>query len=139
MFFQQAGMAEVSVAAADTGTDIRAARTLLLLEGPIVPVLLRLGLPNVAVMVAQAAVGLIETYFVGFLGTDALAGVALVFPVLMLMQMMSAGAIGGGWSLFRLFDAGLAGLFAMVSLGLLVFGGIIAAAIARGSWKPPRS
>ncbi|HYC13400.1 MAG TPA: MATE family efflux transporter, partial [Stellaceae bacterium] len=42
--------------------------------------------------------GLIETYFVGFLGTDALAGVALVFPMLMLMQMMSAGAIGGGIS-----------------------------------------
>jgi hypothetical protein len=32
------------------------------------------------------------------LGTDALAGVALVFPVLMLMQMMSAGAMGGGIS-----------------------------------------
>ena len=37
-----------------------------------------------------------ETYFVGFLGTDALAGVALVFPVIMLMQMMSAGGMGGG-------------------------------------------
>jgi len=46
----------------------------------------------------QAAVGLIETYFVATLGTDALAGVALVFPVLMLMQMMSAGAMGGGIS-----------------------------------------
>ena len=29
------------------------------------------------------------------LGTDALAGVALVFPGVMLMQMMSAGAMGG--------------------------------------------
>ncbi|MDH5540228.1 MAG: MATE family efflux transporter, partial [Rhizobacter sp.] len=34
--------------------------------------------------------------FVGKLGTDALAGMALVFPVLMLMQMTSAGAMGGG-------------------------------------------
>ena len=49
-------------------------------------------------MVVQASVGLIETYFVGKLGTDALAGVALVFPVVMLMQMMSAGAMGGGIS-----------------------------------------
>src|SRR6266704_3673405 len=49
-------------------------------------------------MFVQAAVGLIETYFVGKLGTDALAGVALVFPALMLMQMMSAGAMGGGIS-----------------------------------------
>jgi putative MATE family efflux protein len=39
---------------------------------------------------------LVETYFVGFLGKDALAGVALVFPVLMLMTMMSNGALGGG-------------------------------------------
>ena len=71
-------------------------RTRLMLEAPIVPTLLRLAWPNVAVMLAQAAVGLIEAYFVGWLGTDALAGVALVFPVLMLMQMMSGGAIGGG-------------------------------------------
>jgi Na+-driven multidrug efflux pump len=48
------------------------------------------------VLVAQAAAGLIETFFIGKLGTDALAGVALVFPVVMLMQMMSAGAMGGG-------------------------------------------
>jgi putative MATE family efflux protein len=52
--------------------------------------------PNVIVMVAQASAGLIETWFVGKLGTDALAGMSLVFPVVMLMQMMSAGAMGGG-------------------------------------------
>lgn len=71
-------------------------RTRLLLEAPIVPTLLRLAAPNVVVMVAQAAVGLIETYFVGKLGLDALAGMALVFPIVMLMQMTSAGAMGGG-------------------------------------------
>ena len=75
-----------------------AARTRLLLEAPIVPTLLRLAAPNVLVMLVQASVGLIETYFVGWLGTDALAGVALVFPLVMLMQMMSAGAMGGGIS-----------------------------------------
>ena len=71
-------------------------RTRMLLEAPIVPTLLRLAAPNVLVMVAQASVGLIETYFVGKLGTDALAGMALVFPIVMLMQMTSAGAMGGG-------------------------------------------
>ncbi len=71
-------------------------RTRLLLEGPIAPTLLRLGAPMVLVMLAQAVVGLIETWFVGKLGTDALAGMALVFPAVMLMQMMSAGAMGGG-------------------------------------------
>ena len=74
------------------------ARTRVLLEGPIATTLVRLAAPNVLVMFVQAAVGLIETYFVARLGTDALAGVALVFPVLMLMQMMSAGAMGGGIS-----------------------------------------
>jgi putative MATE family efflux protein len=74
------------------------ARTRRLIEAPITATLLRLAAPNVLVMVAQASVGLIETYFVGKLGTAALAGVALVFPVVMLMQMMSAGAMGGGIS-----------------------------------------
>jgi len=73
-------------------------RTRALLEAPIAVTLVRLAAPNVLVMVAQSAVGLIETYFVGKLGTDALAGVSLVFPAVMLMQMMSAGAMGGGIS-----------------------------------------
>ena len=66
------------------------------LSGPIAPVMLRLALPTITVLVAQALVGVAETYFVSFLGTEALAGVALVFPVLMLVQMMSNGGIGGG-------------------------------------------
>jgi putative MATE family efflux protein len=73
-------------------------RTRALLEAPIAPTLLRLAAPNVLVMIVQASVGLVETYFIGWLGTDSLAGVALVFPVVMLMQMMSAGAMGGGIS-----------------------------------------
>jgi putative MATE family efflux protein len=73
-------------------------RTRILLEAPITSTLLRLSAPNVLVMLVQASLGLIETYFVGKLGTAALAGVALVFPVVMLMQMMSAGAMGGGIS-----------------------------------------
>jgi putative MATE family efflux protein len=73
-------------------------RTRILIEGPIALTLLRLAAPNVLVMLAQTSVGFVETYFVGKLGTDPLAGVALVFPVLMLMQMMSAGAMGGGIS-----------------------------------------
>src|SRR3990167_5130270 len=77
-------------------TDALNPRTRMLLEAPIAPTLLRLAAPNVLVMLAQAGVGLIETYFVGKLGTDALAGMALVFPVVMLMQMTSAGAMGGG-------------------------------------------
>lgn len=61
-------------------------RTRVLLHGPIVPTLLRMAWPNVLVMVAQATTGLIETWFVSKLGTDALAGMALVFPGVMLIK-----------------------------------------------------
>jgi putative MATE family efflux protein len=73
-------------------------RTRQLLHGAIVPTLLRLAWPNILVMLAQASTGLIETWWVSRLGTDALAGMALVFPVFMMMQMLSAGAMGGGIS-----------------------------------------
>jgi putative MATE family efflux protein len=73
-------------------------RTQALLDAPLLPLLLRLAAPNILLMLAQSATGLIETYFVGKLGTDALAGVSIVFPGVMLMQMLSAGAMGGGIS-----------------------------------------
>jgi MATE family, multidrug efflux pump len=87
-------MSTASLPAENGGAHDR--RTRVLLEAPIARTLLRLGAPNMLVMGAQASVGLVETYFIGKLGTDALAGVALVFPVVMTMQMMSAGAMGGG-------------------------------------------
>jgi Na+-driven multidrug efflux pump len=73
-------------------------RTRILLEAPLVPLLLRLAGPNILLMLAQSATGVIKIYFVGKLGTDALAGVSIVFPGVMLMQMISAGAMGGGIS-----------------------------------------
>ncbi len=69
-----------------------------MLDAPILPTLLRLAAPNLVVILAQAAATFLESYFLGLLGTDVLAGTALVFPVIMLMQMMSAGAVGGGIS-----------------------------------------
>lgn len=73
-------------------------RTRLLLQGRVLPTLLLLAWPNILVLLAQASVGLIETWWVAHLGTDALAGAALVFPAFLLMQMLSAGAVGGGIS-----------------------------------------
>ena len=49
-------------------------------------------------MLAQASTGLVETFWVSRLGADALAGMALVFPGFTMMQMLSAGAVGGGIS-----------------------------------------
>ncbi len=67
-----------------------------LLVGPVAPTLLRLAAPNVLVMVLQAGVTTLDAVFVGWLGSQALAGVSLVFPLVMLMQTMSAGGMGGG-------------------------------------------
>jgi putative MATE family efflux protein len=83
------------VIAAASGSPM-AARTRSLLEAPIVPTLLRLAAPNVAVMAAQAIVSTCEVYFIGWLGSEALAGGAMVYPLIMLMQTMSAGGMGGG-------------------------------------------
>lgn len=69
-----------------------------LLQGPILPTLLRLAVPNVFAMAAATAVGIGETIYVGLLGKTSLAAMALVFPFVMLMQMFSAGAMGGGVS-----------------------------------------
>ena len=44
---------------------------------------------------AQTAVGSAESWYVGRLGTIPLAGLALAFPMFMLMNMLGAGAIGG--------------------------------------------
>ena len=71
-------------------------RTRRLLEAPVAPTLLRLAAPNVLVMVLQAVVTTMDAVFVGWLGASALAGVSLVYPLVMLMQTMSAGGMGGG-------------------------------------------
>jgi len=71
-------------------------RTRKLLQGAIVPTLLGMAWPNILVMSAQASTGLIETWWVSHLGSDALTGMALVFPGFMMMQMISGGAMGGG-------------------------------------------
>src|SRR6266705_4271401 len=109
-------------------------RTRLLLEAPTASTLLRLAIPNMLVMLAQAAAGLVETYFIGKLGTDALAGVALVFPVVMLMQMMSAGAMGGGIasSIARALGAGRRADANALALHALVIALCLGAAFAIG-------
>ena len=73
-----------------------AARTRRLLEAPVLTTLLALAAPNVLVMVLQAVVTTLDAVFVGWLGPAALAGVSLVYPLVMLMQTMSAGGMGGG-------------------------------------------
>ncbi|WP_169542859.1 MATE family efflux transporter [Sneathiella aquimaris] len=66
-----------------------------ILTAPIVPTLLKLAAPNIAGFVIMALVTMAELWFVGQLGTSALAGLALAFPMVILMQMLSAGSMGG--------------------------------------------
>jgi len=73
-------------------------RTERLLAAPIVPTLARLSAPGVLLVAFQSMVSVGDTFFVGRLGTAPLAGLALVFPLIMLLQMTSAGAMGGGVS-----------------------------------------
>ncbi len=93
----------------DAAATRRAARTRILLEGPIGPTLATLALPNVLAMVVQTAQSVAEAYFASLLGVTALAGLALVFPLVMLTQMLSAGAMGGAISasVARALGAGL--------------------------------
>lgn len=66
-----------------------------LLSAPIGPTIARLAAPNVAAMFVMLATSGAEAWYVGQIGTQALAGLALVFPMFMLMGMIAAGAVGG--------------------------------------------
>ncbi|WOH67174.1 MATE family efflux transporter [Bradyrhizobium sp. BWA-3-5] len=77
---------------------VPSAPTNAILTSPILPTLLKLALPNAIAMVGTTMVAVAETSYIGRLGTEPLAGIALVFPFVMLTQMMSAGAMGGGVS-----------------------------------------
>jgi putative MATE family efflux protein len=76
-----------------TGAPLRAHP---LLSAPIGSSLWKLAAPTTVVMIAQTFVAIAETFIFGKLGTAALAGFALVFPLMMMMTMMAAGGMGGG-------------------------------------------
>lgn len=79
-----------------------------LVTAPIGRTLLRLAGPTIGLMAVHIVVAAIDVYFVSRLGTDALAAMALVFPLQMLMQNIAFGSIGGGVasSLARALGAG---------------------------------
>jgi putative MATE family efflux protein len=106
------------------------------LQGPIARSLLSLAWPVLAVLALQTFVGLAETWFVSFLGTDALAGVALVFPLFMLMTMMSNGGIGGGVSsaVARALGAGRTKDAAALAMHAVVIGLVLGVLFAIGAW-----
>ena len=75
-----------------------AARTKLLLAGPIFPTLLRLAAPNVLNLLAFVGVIIFDGFFLGRIGTDALAGASLAFPWVMLVLQTTNSGMGAGVS-----------------------------------------
>ena len=69
-----------------------------LLDGPILRTLLWLAWPNVVALSAGTCVVIAETSYIGRLGMESLAAMALVFPFVILTMTMSGGAMGGGVS-----------------------------------------
>ncbi len=109
-----------------------------LLAGPIVPTLVRLASPNVLGLFAQTLTIAYDGYIVARLGTEALAAVALVFPLSMLMVQLSRAAMGGGVAsaVARMLGAGdrqratavaWHGLLIEIALGLCIGVGLLAA------------
>src|SRR6202790_2629441 len=67
-----------------------------LTDGPILRTLLWLAWPNVIALSAGTCVVIAETSYIGRLGVESLAAMALVFPIVILTMTMSGGAMGGG-------------------------------------------
>ena len=74
------------------------AKTKRLLEGPVLSTLLKLAAPNVLNLLALAGMITFDGLFVGRLGADALAGVSLAFPWVMLIMQSTNGGMGAGVS-----------------------------------------
>ena len=84
------------LSAPSTPKPAAAARTKLLLEGPILPTLLRLAAPNVLNLLAFVGVIVFDGFFLGRIGTNALAGASLAFPFVMLVLQTTNSGMGAG-------------------------------------------
>ena len=85
----------IGASAATPAASPATSRTRQMLDAPLLPTLFRLATPNVVGLFAMTVVIGYDGYILGRLGHDALAGIALVFPLSMLMLQMAAGGIGG--------------------------------------------
>ena len=70
-------------------------RTQQMLSAPPLPLLVGMAAPSTVAFFIQGSVSLAEVWFIGQLGEISLAAIALAFPLLMLTQTLSGGAMGG--------------------------------------------
>ena len=66
-----------------------------LINGKVLPMILRMAFPMLLSMIGMMAFNLIDTFFIGLLGTEALAAISFTFPVVMVVGSISLG-IGTG-------------------------------------------
>jgi Na+-driven multidrug efflux pump len=90
------GVAEISVADERPRPPPKPRMKNVLVDGPILSTLLRLAWPNVIALTAGTCVVIAETSYIGRLGVESLAAMALVSPFVILTMTMSGGAMGGG-------------------------------------------
>jgi Na+-driven multidrug efflux pump len=95
---QPAAASSASFPSAKPAPHSAAVRSRLLLEGPIFPTLLRLSAPNVLNLLAFVGVITFDGFFLGRLGTNALAGASLAFPWVMLVLQATNSGMGAGVS-----------------------------------------
>lgn len=62
-----------------------------LTNGPVAPAIVGMTLPMMVGMVGMVAFNLVDTYFIGQLGTDALAAMSFTLPVVMMQGAVSMG------------------------------------------------
>jgi putative MATE family efflux protein len=78
--------------------SVLSARTQRILEAPVLPLLLSLAAPNIGEAAARITFLTADALFVSWLGSDALAAVAVVFPLFLILQTATASGIGSGVS-----------------------------------------
>jgi putative MATE family efflux protein len=78
--------------------SVLSSRTQRILEAPVLPLLLSLAAPNVGEAAARITFLTADALFVSWLGSDALAGVAVVFPLFLILQTATASGFGSGVS-----------------------------------------
>jgi putative MATE family efflux protein len=73
------------------------AKKAVLIDGPVGSTLIRLTVPMILGMVGMVAFNLVDTFFVGRLGTDELAALSFTFPVIIVINSLALG-LGTGAS-----------------------------------------
>lgn len=100
---------------------------------PIVPLMLKLGIPSILSMFIQALYNVVDSIFVSFINEEALAGLTLAFPIQMILIAIAVGTgVGTSSKISRLLGQGEKEKASNVAEHVLIFAviyGIIGAIV----------